>query len=75
MTRYPNSGALTVGLILISLGIIFLLENLYAPFSAWHLIARYWPVILIIIGLNKVCTFFFQRKENPESSEKTTSKE
>lgn len=75
MARYPNSGALTVGLILISLGVIFLLENLYAPFSAWRLIARYWPVILIIIGLNKVFTYFTQRKDRPEALEKAPPKE
>jgi hypothetical protein len=38
--------------------VIFLMENLYAPFSAWRLIARYWPVILIVIGLRKMFQYF-----------------
>jgi len=75
MGKYPNSGALTTGLILITLGGIFLAENLHAPFSAWRLVLRYWPVILIIIGLNKLCAYFFQRKDPPGLSDNTHSKE
>ena len=58
MSARSHAGALTAGLILIILGLIFLAENLYAPFSAWRLIARYWPVILIIIGLRKMVLYF-----------------
>ncbi len=58
MSIRSHGGALTAGLILIVLGIIFLAENLYAPFSAWRLIARYWPVILIIIGVRKLILYF-----------------
>ncbi|MBN1571058.1 MAG: hypothetical protein JXA73_24695 [Acidobacteria bacterium] len=52
------SGALTAGLILIALGVIFLIEGFYAPFSAWQLLARYWPIIPIIIGLKKIFNYF-----------------
>ena len=58
MTAYSRGGALTAGLILIALGVIFLAENFYAPFSAWRLIARYWPVILIIIGVKRLFCYF-----------------
>lgn len=58
MAPHSRSGVLTTGLILIVFGVIFLAENLYAPFSAWRLIARYWPVILIIIGISKLCRYF-----------------
>ncbi|HTY61086.1 MAG TPA: DUF5668 domain-containing protein [Acidobacteriota bacterium] len=58
MSEYSRSGALTAGLILIALGAIFLAENFYAPFSAWHLIVRYWPVILIIIGVKRLFCYF-----------------
>lgn len=76
MKKYPNSGALITGLILITLGVIFLVENFYAPFSAWRLLSRYWPVILIIIGLNKICAYFIQQPKNqPEVSDKTPPKE
>jgi hypothetical protein len=53
-----RSGALTAGLILIAIGIIFFIENWYGSFSAWHLIARYWPVLFILIGLKKLYGYF-----------------
>ncbi|HPY78244.1 MAG TPA: DUF5668 domain-containing protein [Anaerohalosphaeraceae bacterium] len=52
------SGTLTTGLILIALGVIFLIESFYAPFSAWRLIGRYWPLIPILIGLKKIYAYF-----------------
>jgi hypothetical protein len=52
-----RSGALTAGLILIVIGLLFFLQNFYG-YSAWHLIARYWPVLLILIGLRKLYTYF-----------------
>ncbi len=40
------------GVILISLGIVFLLNNLgYVPWSVWFRILSLWPVILIAIGI------------------------
>jgi hypothetical protein len=69
-----KSGALTSGLILITLGVIFMVENLYAPFSAWRLIARYWPVILIIIGIRKLC-MYFAWPQNPPATDNPRPKE
>lgn len=54
----PVGGTLTAGIILLILGVILLIENFYAPFSAWHLIARYWPVIFIVIGLRRLYDYF-----------------
>jgi hypothetical protein len=58
MTTRSRGNALIAGLILIGLGVIFFIENWYGSFSAWHLIARYWPVLLIIIGLKKLYGYF-----------------
>ncbi len=58
MSVRSRGGVLTAGLMLIVLGVIFLIENFYAPFSAWRLIARYWPVILILIGVKKIVEYF-----------------
>jgi hypothetical protein len=58
MPARPVGGALTAGLILVAIGAIFLIENFYAPFSAWRLITRYWPVILIIIGVRRLYDYF-----------------
>lgn len=39
-------------LILITIGVLFLLANLGAlPFSFWEIAARFWPLLLILIGL------------------------
>jgi hypothetical protein len=58
MARGFSGGALTGGLILIVLGIIFMLENLYGGFSFWRIFARYWPLILILIGIRKLYGYF-----------------
>lgn len=58
MTARVRRGTLTAGLVLIAIGVIFFLENFYQQFSIWHLIGRYWPVILILVGLNKLYGYF-----------------
>ncbi len=57
MAPRTRSGVLTAGLILIAIGVLFLLNNFY-EISAWRLIARFWPVILIVIGLRKLYCYF-----------------
>jgi len=43
------------GVILISLGIVFLLNNLgYVPWAVWFRIFSLWPVILIAIGIEMI---------------------
>jgi hypothetical protein len=38
--------------ILIILGVLFLLSNFGAlPWSVWEIIVRFWPIVLILIGL------------------------
>ena len=40
-------------LILITLGVLILLANLgYLPLSIWQIAAQYWPLILILVGLD-----------------------
>jgi len=57
MAPRTRSGVLTAGLILIAIGLLFLLNNFY-EISAWRLMARFWPVILIIIGVRKLYRYF-----------------
>ncbi len=58
MTAQARGGALTAGLILIAIGVIFLIESFHENFSVWHLFVRYWPIILIIVGLKRLYAFF-----------------
>lgn len=71
MSAFSHSGALTAGLILIVLGVIFLAESFYTPFSAWRLIARYWPLILILWGLRNLFLYFTWPETHPQSDRAT----
>ncbi|HEX8378105.1 MAG TPA: DUF5668 domain-containing protein, partial [Pedobacter sp.] len=51
------------GLILVVLGGILLFENLDIINFNWHVIFRFWPVVLILIGANLV----FSRDESQSS--------
>jgi hypothetical protein len=64
MAWKARKGPLAAGLILILIGTGFLLEN-WRPFSFWNLLAKYWPVILILIGLNKLYGYFTWQERPP----------
>jgi hypothetical protein len=53
-TPAPRRGApgLTWAVILISIGVIFLLNNLGVIHIAWTQLINFWPVLLILIGLD-----------------------
>ena len=40
-----------MGWIILVVGLLFLLENIFLEFSAWRFIGNLWPLILIFIGL------------------------
>ncbi|MGD0308813.1 MAG: DUF5668 domain-containing protein [Acidobacteriota bacterium] len=54
MSVGSRKGALVFGLILIAIGLVFFLPNWYPNQSSWQLAARYWPVLLILIGARKL---------------------
>jgi hypothetical protein len=58
---------MTGPLILIALGVLFLLNNLYPDVFSFR---RLWPVILIVIGLAKIIESMMGRRGN-----NTTKKE
>jgi len=64
MAPRTRSGVLNAGLILIGIGILFLINNFY-EISAWRLIAKYWPVVLILIGLKKLVGYFMWQEVTP----------
>ena len=49
MTGKERNEDIIGGVILIIIGLLFLLGNVYG-ISIWSLIATYWPLILIVIG-------------------------
>ncbi len=52
-TRTPREGRVPIGgVILLFLGIVFLLQTLgILPWGVWGVLWRFWPVVLIIVGL------------------------
>ena len=52
MANTKKSGSLVWGVILIAVGVLFLLDQL--DINVWNTVWRFWPVILIIWGANKL---------------------
>jgi len=53
MERRERRGSLVGPIILIGLGLVFLLNNLgMVSWDVWDIIARFWPILLIAIGLD-----------------------
>jgi len=54
------------GIILISIGVVFLLQNFDVP--VWETLARLWPVVLIAWGAWKLYYGIKEREEIPTST-------
>jgi hypothetical protein len=62
--RRPRS---VVGpIVLIGLGVLFLLGTMRPNFDPWWMLARFWPLILIFIGLGQVWDHYWNR--NPDGT-------
>jgi DUF4097 and DUF4098 domain-containing protein YvlB len=48
-------------LLWIGLGILFLLRNFGIGLDFWSLAGRYWPILLILLGLGKVLDYFLKK--------------
>jgi hypothetical protein len=62
----PRRISLVGPLILITIGALFLLHNWRPDFEPWPILATYWPLILIFIGLGKIWDNM-QRSRNPNA--------
>lgn len=54
-------GSVFGALMLIGVGGLFLYANLHPEFSAWPVLARYWPVLIIFWGLSKLVDYLMLR--------------
>jgi N-terminal domain of toast_rack, DUF2154/LiaF transmembrane domain len=54
-------GSIAGALILISIGVFFLIANLRPDIDPWPILFRYWPLILIFIGVGKIFDSFVFR--------------
>jgi DUF4097 and DUF4098 domain-containing protein YvlB len=62
--RYRR-GTFFWALILIAIGAIFLDQNFNPAVHPWSIIARYWPVLIIIWGISKLMDYF-QARAHPD---------
>jgi len=50
------------GLIILVLGMLFLLKNFGLEINVWHLLGKYWPLILIYIGVKNIFLYLNKGK-------------
>ena len=55
-------------IVLIGLGVLFLLGTLRPDFDPWWVFWRYWPLLLIFIGLGKIWDHFWDRNADGTQS-------
>jgi len=61
----PRHRSFVGPILLIMLGGLFLAFNLYPSFDPWPILYRYWPLILISIGLGKIWDSYYAH-EHPD---------
>jgi hypothetical protein len=59
--------SITGPVILICIGIFFLLGNVLPGFHVWWFLSRYWPLLLIVIGLGRVWDYYQSRPDGQGS--------
>ena len=60
-------GSIFWALTLIAVGSLFLYHNFNPAVHAWHIIAKYWPIIIIFWGLSKLIDYL-QAARHPETT-------
>jgi hypothetical protein len=61
-------GSIVGAMILIAIGIFFLAVNLHPNINPWPILFRYWPLILIFIGVGKIFDSFIFRDRTGTST-------
>jgi formate-dependent nitrite reductase membrane component NrfD len=74
MSSHSYGRVLFAGLLFITLGLIFLIENLHTPLSLWRLIWRFFLLLVIFFGIRKIYEYF-RWKEIPPMPDQVQSKE
>lgn len=62
----PRRVSLVFPIILITIGVLFLLQTWRPAFDPWAILRDYWPLILIFVGLGKIFDNV-QRSRNPNA--------
>jgi hypothetical protein len=62
----PRRGSYGFGIVLIAMGLLFLASNLRPSFDPWRVLWKYWPLLLIMLGLAKLWDHMRSRND-PQS--------
>lgn len=57
-THYRQRRSIFTGLLLILLGVLFLLSELRPEWDLWDFFYRYWPLLLVLLGIAKIFDHF-----------------
>src|SRR5512140_1572058 len=61
----PKRGGIHTGaILLILIGVAFLLYNFGFTFPWFHLYARWWPLLLVLIGVLKLIEYYQAKRDN-----------
>jgi hypothetical protein len=69
MARQRKSGSLVWGIILIAFGVLFLLDQFNV--DVWDAVWRFWPVVLIVWGADKLYRGIKDRNAEASAPDKT----
>ncbi len=68
MSAYRHHrGSIFWALTLIGIGALFLYQNFNPDVRPWHVIAKYWPILIIFWGISKLIDYFHARS-HPETA-------
>jgi hypothetical protein len=60
--------SITRGLFIIAIGVFLLVFSLHPDWDTWPIVARYWPLMLIVFGLGKIFDAFQMRHNGAAGS-------
>ena len=63
MTNSRKIGVLTMGVTLVTFGVLFLLRA-FIPWMDYFTVMRFWPAVLILLGIEVLISAFWPRKED-----------
>lgn len=62
MSKHKNE-SLFWGFLILLIGMLFLIKNLgWADIDIWEFIAKFWPVILIYIGVKNIVIYVMKKR-------------
>ncbi|WP_373897321.1 LiaI-LiaF-like domain-containing protein [Haloimpatiens sp. FM7315] len=62
MFKGRRVGTLTAGIVLVAFGVVFLLR-LINPYIKLSLIASFWPIILVLLGVEIIVAYIINKEE------------